>query len=45
MFIDVQIGHRYNIDEINEMLRNAFDIKFCRIDELEINEIGESSCK
>ena len=43
-FIDVQSGKAYNIDEIKLIFETAGDIEFCRIDKLDINDLGVSAC-
>lgn len=44
-FLDVQQGLSYNVDELRAMLQGAFKIDICRIDQLEISEIGFNACK
>lgn len=45
MFVDVQLGRQYNIDEINNLFSSVCDIHFCRIDELDISELAVTACE
>ena len=44
-YIDVQQGVSYNVTTMRAMLENVYQIDFCRIDQLEISEIGFRACK
>ena len=44
-YIDVQNGVSYNIDELKKMFQNAYRIDICRIDELDLSEIGFAACR
>ena len=44
-YIDTQNGVSYNVDEVRAMLEKSFSIQFCRIDKLDISDIGFKACK
>ena len=44
-YIDPQFGMVYNDDKIMDLFKSSHDIKFCRVDQLEISDLGFSACK
>ena len=44
-FLDVQVGGEYSIDGMNDTFKDATLIQYCRVDKLELNDIGFAACK